>query len=168
VIVKADLQGSAEVLTRALCKLKLEDDEGTLTVKVLVSEAGEISKSNIAIASVTPDITVVAFNVAASYAAMEDARIQNIPIKYYNIIYDAIESVESRMQEVLSPTPGGEYTRSAVVQEAFNIGGTGNIAQECAINSYFTGPTDQNRNLKRCASPTKPTTATPFSLYLNT
>jgi len=42
--------------------------------------------------------------------------------------YDAIESVESRMQEVLSPTPEGEYVGSALVQEVFNIGGTGNIA----------------------------------------
>ena len=42
--------------------------------------------------------------------------------------YDAIESVESRMQEVLSPTPEGEYVGAALVQEVFNIGGTGNIA----------------------------------------
>ena len=66
--------------------------------------------------------------VAASMAAMDDARNQNIPLEYYNIVYDAIESVESRMQEVLSPTPAGEYTGSATVQEVFNIGGTGNIA----------------------------------------
>ena len=59
---------------------------------------------------------------------MEDARTQNIPIEYYSIVYDAIESVESRMQEVLSPTPEGEYSGAAVVQEVFNIGGTGNIA----------------------------------------
>merc|ERR1711967_10315 len=84
--------------------------------------------SDIAIASVTPGTTVIAFNVAASFAAMEDARTGNIPLEYYNIVYDAIESVESRMQEVLSPTPTGEYTGSATVQEVFNIGGTGNIA----------------------------------------
>jgi translation initiation factor IF-2 len=97
-------------------------------VKVLVSEAGEVSKSDVAIAGVTPDTTILAFSCAASFAAMEDARVRNIPIEYYNIVYDAIESVESRMQEVLSPTPEGEYTGSATVQEVFNIGGTGNIA----------------------------------------
>jgi translation initiation factor IF-2 len=128
VLVKADVQGSAEALTRALQGLKLENDEAEVTVKVLVSEAGEVSKSDVAIASVTPETTVLAFNVAASYSAMEDARTQSIPIEYYSIVYDAIESVESRMQEVLSPTPEGEYTGSAVVQEVFNIGGTGNIA----------------------------------------
>jgi len=128
VIVKADVKGSAEALTRALEKLKLENDEAVVTVKVLVSDAGEVTKSDIAIASVTPGTTVIAFNVAASFAAMEDARTGNIPLEYYNIVYDAIESVESRMQEVLSPTPTGEYTGSAVVQEVFDIGGTGNIA----------------------------------------
>lgn len=137
VIVKADVKGSAEALTRALQKLKLENDEAVVTVKVLVSDAGEVSKSDIAIASVTPGTTVLAFNVAASFAAMEDARTQNIPLEYYNIVYDAIESVESRMQEVLSPTPTGEYTGSAVVQEVFNIGGTGNIAGSRCVDGVL-------------------------------
>jgi translation initiation factor IF-2 len=122
------VQGSAEALTRALSELKLENDEAIVTVKVLVTECGEVSKSDVVIASVTPDTTILAFNVAASFAAMEDARAMGIPIEYYNIVYDAIESVESRMQEVLSPTPEGVYTGQAVVQEVFNIGGTGNIA----------------------------------------
>lgn len=128
VLVKADVQGTAEALTRSLRELKLENDEAVVNIKVLVSEAGEVSKSDIAIASVTPDTTVLAFNVAASVAAMDDARSLGIPIEYYSVVYDAIESVESRMQEVLSPTPDGEYVGSATVQEVFDIGGTGNIA----------------------------------------
>jgi translation initiation factor IF-2 len=128
VVVKADVQGSAEALTRALRELRLENDEAIVIVKVLVSETGEVSKSDIAIASVTKDTSVIAFNVAASVAASDDARSSSVPISYFNIIYDAIESVESRMQEVLSPTPDGEYSGSALVQEVFNIGGTGNIA----------------------------------------
>jgi translation initiation factor IF-2 len=137
VVVKADVQGSAEALTRALRELKLENDEALVTVKVLVSETGEVSKSDIAIASVTPGTTVLAFNVAASVAAMDDARSMGIPIEYYSIIYDAIESVESRMQEVLSPTPDGEYVGKAIVQEVFNIGGTGNIAGSRCIDGYL-------------------------------
>jgi len=137
VIVKADVKGSAEALTRALEKLKLENDEAIVTVKVLVSDAGEVSKSDIAIASVTPGTTAIAFNVPASFAAMEDARTGNIPLEYYNIVYDAIESVESRMQEVLSPTPTGEYTGSAVVQEVFDIGGTGNIAGSRCVDGIL-------------------------------
>jgi translation initiation factor IF-2 len=137
VVVKADVQGSAEALTRALRDLKREDDQAIVTVKVLVSEAGEVSKSDIAIASVTPDTTVIAFNIPASFAAMEDSRVAGVPIEYYNIIYDAIESVESRMQEVLSPTPEGEYVGSAKVQEVFNIGGTGNIAGSRCTNGFL-------------------------------
>jgi len=137
VVVKADVQGSAEALTRALQELKLENEEAVVTVKVLVSEAGEVSKSDVAIAGVTPKTTILAFNCAAAYAAMEEARTRNIPIEYYNIVYDAIESVESRMQEVLSPTPEGEYTGSAIVQEVFNIGGTGNIAGSRCIDGIL-------------------------------
>merc|ERR1712127_73468 len=67
-------------------------------------------------------------NTGANAAAMDDARMFGVPIEYYSVVYDAIESVECRMQEVLSPTPEGEYVGSAIVQEVFNIGGTGNIA----------------------------------------
>jgi translation initiation factor IF-2 len=136
VVVKADVQGSAEALTAALRDLKLENDEAMVSIKVLVSEAGEVSKSDVAIASVTSDTTIIAFNVAANYAAGEDAREKNIPIEYYSIIYDAIESVHCRMQEVLSPTPQGEYVGEVIVQEVFNIGGTGNIAGSKCTAGY--------------------------------
>ena len=86
VVVKADVQGSAEALTRALSELKLEDDEAIVTVKVLVSEAGDVTKSDVAIASVTPDTTILAFGVAATFDAMEDARANNIPIEYFSIV----------------------------------------------------------------------------------
>jgi len=128
VVVKADVQGAAEALARSLTELKLENDEAEVGIKVLISEAGDVTKSDIAVASVTPDTTVIAFNTGANAAAMDDARALGVPIEYYSVVYDAIESVESRMQEVLSPTPEGEYVGSAIVQEVFNIGGTGNIA----------------------------------------
>lgn len=51
--------------------------------------------------------------------------------------YDAIESIESRMQEILSPTPDGEYVGSAIVQEVFNIGGTGNIAGSRCLDGFI-------------------------------
>ena len=137
VVVKADVQGSAEALTQALRDLKLENDEAIVTIKVLVSEAGEVSKSDVAMASVTKDTTILAFNCAANYAASEDARQMGIPIEYYSIVYDAIESVESRMQEVLSPTPEGEYVGKVVVQEVFNIGGVGNIAGSKCIDGFI-------------------------------
>jgi len=121
-------QGSAEALARALSELTLEDDESQVVVKVLLSEVGDVTKTDVAIAAVRDETSVIAFNVASNMAAMDEARTTGVDIQYFDIIYDAIESVESRMQEVLSPTPVGEYAGKAVVQEVFNIGGTGNIA----------------------------------------
>jgi len=86
VVVKADVQGSAEALSRAFSELKLEDEESIVTVKVLVAESGDVTKTDIAIASVTPDTSVIAFNCAANMAAMEDARTMNVPIGYYSIM----------------------------------------------------------------------------------
>lgn len=137
VVVKADVQGSAEALSRSLSELTLTNEEVEVRVKVLVAEAGDVSKTDIAIASVTPGTTVIAFNIAATAAAMEDARVMGIPIQYYSVVYDAIDSVQSRMQEVLSPTPEGEYVGAAVVQEVFNIGGTGNIAGSRCTDGFI-------------------------------
>ncbi|GMH68129.1 hypothetical protein TL16_g04855, partial [Triparma laevis f. inornata] len=128
VVIKADVQGSAEALARALGELRIEDDESEVVVKVIVSEVGDITRQDITLASIRKDTTIIAFNVAANMAAMEEQRLTGVEVGYYDIIYDAIDSVESRMQEVLSPTPEGEYAGSANVQEVFNIGGTGNIA----------------------------------------
>ena len=86
VVVKADVQGSAEALTRGLRELKLENDEAVVTVKVLVSETGEVTRSDIAIASVTPGTTVLAFGVSASFDAMEDARANGLAIEYHSIM----------------------------------------------------------------------------------
>lgn len=129
VVVKADTPGAAEALARSLSELKLENEEAEVGIKVLISEAGDVTKSDIAVASVTEGTTVIAFNIGAQKAAQDEARVLNIrPIEYYSVVYQAIESVESRMQEILSPTPEGEYVGAANVQEVFNIGGTGNIA----------------------------------------
>ena len=134
VVIKADVQGSAEALKRALGELKIEDDESEVVVKVIAAEVGEVNRQDITLASVRKDTTVIAFNVAANMAAMDEARLTGTDVGYYSIIYDAIDSVESRMQEVLSPTPDGEYAGKAVVQQVFNIGGLGNIAGSKCID----------------------------------
>ena len=74
VFVKAYVLGSAEAMTRAFRELMRENDCAVVMVMVLVSETGRVSKSDITIASVTPGTTVIAFNVGASVAAMDDAR----------------------------------------------------------------------------------------------
>ena len=86
VVVKADVQGSAEALARSLTELKLENDEAEVGIKVLISEAGDVTKSDVAVASVTPDTTILAFNIGANAAAMDDARAIGVPIEYYSVV----------------------------------------------------------------------------------
>lgn len=86
VVVKADVQGSAEALGRSLSELKLENDEAEVVIKVLISESGDVTKSDIAVASVTPGTTVLAFNIGANAAAMDDARVFGVPIEYYSVV----------------------------------------------------------------------------------
>ena len=86
VVVKADVQGSAEALARSHTSLKLENEEVEVVIKVLISEAGDVTKSDIAVASVTPDTTVIAFNIGANVAAIDEARVLGVPIEYYNVV----------------------------------------------------------------------------------
>ena len=128
VVIKSDVMGSSEAIANMLGKLKIEDDESYVEVNVLRAEVGDVTKEDVTIAAVRDDTTIIAFNCAANMAAMDAARVGGVSIEYFDVIYDAIDSVQSRMQEVLSPTPQGEYVGKAVVKEVFNIGGTGNIA----------------------------------------
>jgi translation initiation factor IF-2 len=86
VVVKADVKGSAEALARALSELSLENEEVQVKIKVLISENGDVTKSDIAVASVTSGTTVIAFNTGANQAAMDDARALGVPIEYYSVV----------------------------------------------------------------------------------
>jgi len=127
VVIKADVQGSAEALADSLRQLKARDEIGEVTVKVLAAAAGEVTKSDVALASVS-DALVVAFNVAANFQAQEEARERGIDITYASIVYDVLDDLEARIQEVLSPTPDGEYAGKARVKQVFDIGKVGRIA----------------------------------------
>jgi translation initiation factor IF-2 len=128
VVVKADVQGSAEALKRAFSELILSDGEGSVRVNVLISDVGDVTKTDVTIASVSPDTSIIAFNVASNMAAMDEARRTGVSIEYHSIIYDANESISCRMQEVLSPTPEGSLLGKAVMQVVYDIGKTGKIA----------------------------------------
>mmetsp|Transcript_30299 Transcript_30299/g.39111 ORF Transcript_30299/g.39111 Transcript_30299/m.39111 type:complete len:859 (-) Transcript_30299:377-2953(-) len=127
VVIKADVQGSAEALADSLSTLKVSDEIGQVTVKVLSASAGDVTKSDIALASVS-DALVIAFNVAANYEAQEEARTREIDIMYASIVYDVLDEMQERIQETLSPTPDGEYVGKARVKQVFDIGKVGKIA----------------------------------------
>lgn len=128
VLVKADVQGSAEALSRALQELNIENDAAVVKLDLLTSEAGEVNKNDITMAASAPGTSVIAFNCGAAQDAVKEAHSRNVPILYFDIVYEAIEDVREKMLKVLSPTPEGAYVGAATVQEVFYIDGTGNIA----------------------------------------
>ena len=85
---------------------------------MLVEGVGDITKSDVAIAGVS-DAWIIGFNVAANFQAQEDARGRGIKIGYYSVVYEILEEMEEHMQEVLSPTPEGEFVGRATIKVLF-------------------------------------------------
>ncbi len=127
VVVKTDVQGSVEAITTALNAIKAEDDRAEVVVKVLSSGVGDVTQSDVALAGVSK-ATILAFNVAADMQAQEDARKTGVEIEYHNVIYDILDKLEAKVKEILSPTPDGEYSGTAVIKQIFEIGKVGKVA----------------------------------------
>ncbi len=127
VVIKADVQGSAEAIHTAVSAIKAEDDRAEVVVKVLSSGVGDVTQNDVALAGVSHG-TVLAFNVAADMNAQEEARKTGVEIEYHNVIYDILDKLEAKVKEILSPTPDGEYAGTARVKLIFEIGKVGKVA----------------------------------------
>jgi translation initiation factor IF-2 len=127
VVIKADVQGSAEAIATAVSAIKAEDDRAEVVVKVLSAGVGDVTQSDVALASVS-HATILAFNVAADMQAQDEARKTGVEIEYHTVIYDILDKLEPLVKEILSPTPDGEYVGSAVVKQVFEIGKVGKVA----------------------------------------
>lgn len=97
-IVKADVQGSVEAVKQSLEKLQNEE----VKVKVIHAAAGAVNESDVSLAKVSNAI-IIAFNVRPIPAAKEAAEKDEVEIKQYSIIYQAIEDVEAAMKGMLDP-----------------------------------------------------------------
>ena len=122
-IVKTDVQGSQEALVQSL--LKLSTDE--VRVQVVHAAVGGISESdvNLAIAS---GAVVIGFNVRADASAKKLAEGNEIDLRYYNIIYDAIDDVRNAMSGMLAPEKREEVIGLVEIREIFTVSRVGNIA----------------------------------------
>eukprot|EP00752_Nemacystus_decipiens_P001884 g1815.t1 len=127
VMIKADVQGSEQALSTALSEMISEDEYFMAKCNILPSGVGEITKSDVAIAGVS-NAFVVGFNVGADQEATREARATGIDIGYYSVVYNVMDDIQAKLDELVSPTPDGEYTGRAVVKVIFNIGKVGNIA----------------------------------------
>ncbi|HFC8495066.1 TPA: translation initiation factor IF-2 [Neisseria subflava] len=123
VIIKADVQGSYEALAGSLKKLSTDE----VKVNVLHSGVGGITESdvNLAIAS---GAFIIGFNVRADASARKLAENENVEIRYYNIIYDAIDDVKAAMSGMLSPEEKEQVTGTVEIRHVISVSKVGNIA----------------------------------------
>ena len=122
-IVKADVQGSVEAVKTSLQKLSNEQ----IAVKVIHSAAGNISESDVTLASASNAI-IIGFNVKPDAQARSIAEQEKVDIRLYSVIYKAIEDVEAAMLGMLEPEYEEQVIGHAVVRQVFKASGIGNIA----------------------------------------
>jgi translation initiation factor IF-2 len=122
-IVKADVDGSAEALSDSLIKLSTPQ----VQVNVMYKAVGAISESDVSLAAASNAI-IVGFNVRPSGAAKKQAEQNDVDIRIYSIIYDAIDEVKAAMEGLLAPTVKEEVTSTIEVLEVFHISKVGMVA----------------------------------------
>jgi translation initiation factor IF-2 len=122
-IIKADVQGSAEAVRQSLEKLSTDQ----VKVKVLHSAVGAISKDDVNLALAFNAI-IIGFNIRPDANARRLAESENVDIRLYRVIYQAIEDVEKAMKGMLEPTLKEEVLGHAQVRNTFKVTGAGTIA----------------------------------------
>lgn len=128
-IVKADVQGSVEAVKQSLEKLENEE----VKVKVIHAAVGGVNQSDVTLAKVSNAI-IIAFNVRPDNMAKEMAEKNEVEIKQYSIIYQAIEDVESAMKGMLDPKYEEKVIGNAEVRQTFKISNVGTIAGAYVLN----------------------------------
>ncbi len=122
-IVKADVQGSAEAVKASLEKLSNEE----VRVRVIHSGVGAISESDVMLAS-TSNAIIVGFNVRPENAARESALRAKVDMRMYRVIYDCIDEIEAAMKGMLTPKFKEVVLGHAQVRQVYKITGAGTIA----------------------------------------
>ncbi|MFC1459046.1 translation initiation factor IF-2 [Microvirga arabica] len=115
-VVRADVQGSAEAIVGALEKVGNEE----VAARIVQAGVGGISESDVTLAEASNAI-ILAFNVRAHKEAREAAERAGIEIRYYNIIYDLVDDVKAAMSGLLAPTLREERLGEAQILEVFNV-----------------------------------------------
>ena len=132
IVVKADVQGSVEAMKQSL--LKLSNDE--VVVKVIHGGVGAINESDVMLASASNAI-IIGFNVRPDAAAKETAERENVDVRLYRVIYNAIEDVEAAMKGMLDPIFEEQVLGHAEVRQTFKASGVGTIAGAYVLDGIF-------------------------------
>ncbi|MBR1554349.1 MAG: translation initiation factor IF-2 [Oscillospiraceae bacterium] len=133
IIVKADVQGSAEAVKTSL--EKLSNDE--VRVRVIHSAVGAVKESDVMLANASNAI-IVGFNVRPDNGAAESAARDGVDIRLYRIIYDAIEEISTAMKGMLAPKFREVILGKAEVREVFKISSVGTVAGSYVLDGKLT------------------------------
>jgi translation initiation factor IF-2 len=142
IIVKADVQGSQEALAQSLLKLSTNE----VKVQLVYTAVGGISESdvNLAIAS---KAVIIGFNTRADAGARKLAENNGVDIRYYNIIYDAVDELKAAMSGMLTPEKKEEVIGTAEIRQVFRVSKIGAIAG-CMVTSGVVRRTASLRLLR--------------------
>ena len=138
-IVKADVQGSVEAIKQSMEKLQNEE----VRVKVIHAAAGAVNESDVTLAKVSNAI-IIAFNVRPNQTAKDMADKEEVEIKQYSVIYQAIEEVEAAMKGMLDPKYEEKVIGTAEVRQTFKISNVGTIAGAYVL----TGKVERNAGVR--------------------
>jgi translation initiation factor IF-2 len=131
-IVKADVQGSAEALRDALSKLGTDE----VAVKVIASGVGGITESDVTLAAASK-ARIIGFNVRADSAARAALKDGGVPVNYYSIIYEAIDDVKQAVSGMLKPEVKEQIVGLAEVREVFRSSKFGTVAGCLVVEGYI-------------------------------
>jgi len=131
IVIKADVQGSAEALKDTLSKLSTSE----VAVKVISSGVGGITESDVSLAAASK-ARIIAFNVRADAAARAAIKDQGIDIRYYSIIYEAIDDVRDALSGMLAPEIRDQIVGLAQVRDVFRSSKFGQVAGCLVIEGH--------------------------------
>ncbi|EOK17075.1 translation initiation factor IF-2 [Enterococcus faecium EnGen0371] len=132
VIIKADVQGSAEALAASLKKIDVEG----VRVKIVHSAVGAINESDVTLAAASNAI-IIGFNVRPTPQAKVQADTEEVDIRLHRIIYKAIEEIETAMKGMLDPEFEEKITGQMIVRETFKVSKVGTIAGTYVTEGYI-------------------------------
>jgi len=138
-IIKGDFDGSVEALSDSLQKLSTAE----VAVNIVHKGVGQITESDVLLATAS-DAIILGFQVRPSLQTSKLAEQENIEIRYYSIIYDAIDEIKSAMEGLLEPKIEKKTVCNIEVREVFKIGGIGTIAGSYVLDGKMTRNTKLN------------------------
>ncbi|MDO5455172.1 MAG: translation initiation factor IF-2, partial [Corynebacterium sp.] len=123
-ILKGDNAGSVEALEESLLKIEMEDE---VELNIIDRGVGAVTQTNVTLAAAS-DAIIIAFNVRSEGKATEEANAEGVEIRYYTVIYQAIEEVEQALKGMLKPIYEERSLGKAEIRQIFKASSVGNIA----------------------------------------